>query len=104
MKTSKCNLSIACGITLAAIMLALPGRLLGQTAAAQFSGGNGASATRWSVQIDPVDPGNLDLAYSFQIAIYENLVDELNKTRQFQQVFRDGDVRASKFHYLMRLR
>jgi len=104
MKTSKCNLWIACGIALVAIMLALPSRLPGQTAAAQFSGGNGASATRWSVQIDPVNPGNLDVAYSFQIAIYENLVDELNKTKQFQQVFRDGDVRASEFPNLLVLK
>jgi hypothetical protein len=104
MKTSKCNLSVACGIALVAIMLALPGRLTGQTAAAKSSGGNGASATRWSVQIDQVDPGNLDLAYSFQIAIYENLVDELNKTKQFQQVFRAGDVRAGEFPNLLVLK
>jgi hypothetical protein len=94
MKTSKCNLWIACGIALVAIIFALPGRLHGQTAASTSSGGNGTSATRWSVQVDQVDPGNLDLAYSFQIAIYENLVEELKKTKQFQQVFRDGDLRA----------
>jgi hypothetical protein len=104
MKTSKCNLSVACGIALVAIMLALPGRLNGQTAAAKSSGGNGASATRWSVQVDQVDPGNLDLAYSFQIAIYENLVDELNKTKQFQQVFRDGDLRAGALPNLLVLK
>jgi len=104
MKTSKCNLSIACGIALVAIMLALPSRLPGQTAAAKFSGGNGASATRWSVQIDQVDPGNLDLAYSFQIAIYENLVEELKKTTQFQQVFRDGDLKASAVPNLLVLK
>ena len=104
MKTSKYNLSIACGIALVAIMLALPSRLPGQTAAAKFSGGNGASATRWSVQIDQVDPGNLDLAYSFQIAIYENLVEELKKTKQFQQVFRDGDVRAGEVPNLLVLK
>jgi hypothetical protein len=104
MRTNKCNLSIACAITLVAMMLALPSRLPGQTAAAKSSGGNGTSATRWSVQIDPVDPGNLDVAYSFQIAIYENLVDELNKTKQFQQVFRDGDVRASEFPNLLVLK
>src|SRR5713226_3493020 len=104
MKTSKCNLSIACGIALVAIMLALPSRLPGQTAAAKSSVDDGASATRWSVQIDQVDPGNLDLAYSFQIAIYENLVDELNKTKQFQQVFRDGDVRAGEFPNLLLLK
>src|ERR1700693_5367958 len=94
MKTSKSNLSIACLIVSVAIIIALPGQLLGQTEAAKSSGGNATSATRWSVQVDQVDPGNLDLAYSFQIAIYENLVDELNKTKQFQQVFRDGDLRA----------
>ena len=104
MKTSKCNLSIACGIALVAIILALPGRLVGQTAAATSPGGNGTSATRWSVQVDQVDSGNLDLAYSFQIAIYENLVDELNKTKQFQQVFRDGDRRAGAFPNLLVLK
>jgi hypothetical protein len=104
MKTSKCNLSIACGIALVAITLALPDRLPAQTAAAKSSGANGAPATRWSVQIDQVDPGNLDLAYSFQIAIYENLVDELNKTKQFQQVFRDGDHRAGALPNLLVLK
>ncbi|HWX91641.1 MAG TPA: hypothetical protein VNY29_03335 [Terriglobales bacterium] len=95
MKTSRCNLSIACLVALVAISLALPGQLPGQTGAAKSSDGNGISDPRWSVQVDQVDPGNVDLAYSFQIAIYENLVVELNKTKQFQQVFRDGDLKAS---------
>ena len=104
MKTSKCNLSMACGIALVSVMLALPGRLPGQTATAKSSGDDGASTTRWSVQVDQVDPGNLDLAYSFQIAIYENLVEELNKTKQFQQVFRDGDLKASEVPNLLLLK
>jgi hypothetical protein len=104
MKTSKCNLSIACVIGLVAIILALPGRLPGQTGAAKSSDGNGTSATRWSVQVDQVDPGSLDLAYSFQIAIYENLVEELKKTKQFQQVFRDGDLKASEVPNLLVLK
>jgi hypothetical protein len=104
MKTSKCNLSIACGITLLAIILALPGQLPAQTGAANSSGGNGTSATRWSVQVGQVDPGNVDLAYSFQIAIYENLVVELNKTKRFQQVFRDGDLKASEVPNLLVLK
>jgi hypothetical protein len=104
MKTSKCSLSIACGIALVAITLALPSRLPGQTAATNSSGGNGTSAAHWSVQVDQVDSGNLDLAYSFQIAIYENLVEELNKTKQFQQVFRDGDLGASKVPNLLVLK
>jgi hypothetical protein len=104
MKTGKCKLSLACGIALVAIMLALPSRLRGQTAAAKSSGGDGTSATRWSVQIDRVDPGKLDLAYSFQIAIYENLMEELNKTKQFQQVFRDGDVKVGEVPKLLVLK
>jgi hypothetical protein len=104
MKTSKCDLSIACVIALVAIIPALPGRLHGQTAASKPSGGNGTAATRWSVQVNQVDPGNLDLSYSFQIAIYENLVDGLNKTKQFQQVFRDGDLKAGEVPNLLVLK
>jgi hypothetical protein len=104
MKTSKCNLSIACLIALVAIILALPSQLPSQTAAAKSSAGNETSATRWSVQVDQVNPGNVDLAYSFQIAIYENLVEELNKTKQFSQVFRDGDLKASEVPHLLVLK
>jgi hypothetical protein len=77
MKISKSNVSIACGIALVAIILALPGQMHGQTAAAKSSAGDGTSATHWNIQVDQVDSGSLDLAYSFQIAIYENLVEEL---------------------------
>jgi hypothetical protein len=104
MKTNKYNLSIACLISLVAIILALPGQLPGQTGTAKSSGGNGTPATRWSVQVDQVDAGNLDLAYSFQIAIYENLIVELNTTKQFQQVLREGDRRASEAPNLLVLK
>jgi len=104
MKTSKCGLSIAFVIALVAVILALPGMLPGQTAATKSSGGEATSATRWNVQVDQVDPGNLELAYSFQIAIYENLVEELKKTTQFQQVFRDGDLKASAVPNLLVLK
>jgi len=104
MKTSKCNLSIACGIALVAIMFALSGQLPALTAAAKSSGSSEDSSTPWSVQIDQVDPGNLDLASSFQIAIYENLVEELKKTKQFLQVFREGDLNSSEAPNLLVLK
>jgi hypothetical protein len=104
MKISRFVSSIAFVIAWGAVMLALPGRLPGQTAVAKSSGGNGTSATGWSVQVAQVDHGNMDLAYSFQIAIYENLVEELNKTKQFQQVFRDGDLKASEVPTLLVLK
>ena len=104
MKTSRCNLSIACLFALVAIIFALPGQLPGQTGAAKSSGASGTSGPRWSVQVDQIDSGNLELADSFQIAIYENLVAELKKTKQFQQVFRDGDRRASEVPNLLVLK
>jgi hypothetical protein len=104
MKTNKCNVPIACLIALVATILAVHGRLHGQVAAANSSGGNGTPATRCSVQVDQVDPGSMDLAYSFQIAIYENLVEELNKAKEFQQVFRDGDLKASEVPNLLVLK
>jgi len=87
-----------------AVTFALPCRLPGQTPSAQPSGRSGKSATQWSVQVDRVDAGNLDLSHSFQIAIYENLVVELHKTQRFQQVFRAGDVRAGEFPNLLVLK
>lgn len=104
MKTSKYNLSIACGIVLTAMMFALSGELPAQTEATKSSGSSEASSTPWSVQIDQVDPGTLDLASSFQIAIYENLVEELKKTRQFLQVFREGDLNSSNVPNLLVLK
>ena len=103
MKTSKYNLSIACGIALVPIMFALSGQLPAQTAAAK-SFGSSEPSSPWSVQIDQVDPGNLDLASSFQIAIYENLVEELKKTKQFLQVFREGDLNSSEVPNLLVLK
>jgi hypothetical protein len=104
MKINKCGSSITFVIALVAVMFALPGMLPGQTAAAKSSDSDGTSATGWSVQVNRVDPGNLDLACSFQIAIYENLVEEFKKTKQFQQVFRDGDLKVSEVPNLLVLK
>jgi hypothetical protein len=59
---------------------ALPPRLLAQA---------------WSVQVDKVDPGDVNIEPAFRVAIYENLLVELAKTNQFKQVFRGGDRNAS---------
>jgi len=42
-----------------------------------------------------IDRGDVNLEPSFQMAIYENLLDELGKTKRFKQVFRDGDRNAT---------
>jgi uncharacterized protein YfcZ (UPF0381/DUF406 family) len=63
-----------------------------------------SKATQWSVQVDKVDPGDVELASAFQIAIYENLLHEMDKTSRFKQVFRSGDRDASSAANLLILK
>jgi len=48
----------------------------------------------WSVLVDRVDPGETTLDPCFSDAIYENLLKELAKSKQFEHVFRTGDLDA----------
>jgi hypothetical protein len=80
MKTNRKICSVAFVVASLLTLAALPPRLLAQA---------------WSVQVDKVDPGDVNIEPAFQIAIYENLLVELAKTKQFKQVFRGGDHNAS---------
>ena len=95
MKTIRQSSSIIYVAVIAAVMVALPARLAAQAVAAKSSDTSDGAPTQWSVQVDRVNAGDQELAHSFQVAIYENLLDELNKTKQFKQVLRDGDRDAS---------
>src|SRR5215475_1171264 len=53
------------------------------------------SSSQWSVQVAKVDAGDVNLEPAFQVAIYESLLDQLNKSKRFKQVFRDGDRDAT---------
>jgi hypothetical protein len=89
----------------AALCVAFPGLLASQTAATEPSAPSSTpSPERWSVQVSKVDPGEVNMAASFQIAIYENLVNELNKTNRFDQVLRDGDHNAARVPNLLTLK
>ncbi|HLB91214.1 MAG TPA: hypothetical protein VJK27_02680 [Terriglobales bacterium] len=74
------------------VILALPYQLV---AGAKSSAANKSSKAQWSLQVDKINPGDVDLESAFQVAIYENLLDELGKTKQFKQVFRSGDRNAN---------
>ena len=89
MKANK-KFSLVVLAAVAMIFVAWPSHLPAQAATADSAG-----AKRWSVQVDKVDPGDVNLASSFQIAIYENLFDELDKTKTFKQVLRTGDRNAT---------
>jgi hypothetical protein len=95
MKTSKPNSWIFCVAATVTIAVAFSGRLAGQSVAVKSASGNSGSDRQWSVQVERIDPGHMDLAHSFQVAIYENLLEELNKTKRFKYVFREGDSNAN---------
>jgi hypothetical protein len=50
---------------------------------------------QWSVEVDRIDPGATTLDPCFSDAIYENLLKELPKSKQFKHVFRSGDQNAN---------
>jgi hypothetical protein len=104
MKTSKSNSWIFCVAATVMLAVALSGQLAAQSAAGESSGGSSGSGTQWSLQVQRIDPGQADLAYSFQVAIYENLLEELNKTKRFKQVLREGDSKVSELPDLLILK
>ncbi len=89
MKANK-KFSLVVLAAVAMVFVAWPSHLPAQAAAE-----NSAGAKRWSVQVDKVDPGDVNLTSSFQIAIYENLLVELDKTKTFKQVLRSGERNAT---------
>ena len=103
MKSNKVTLYV-CLAVIVAVAVASPRELAGQTASEKSSAASSSYATQWSVQVDRVEPGEIQLAYSFQAAIYESLLEELNKTHQFKQVFREGDRKASEVPNLLVLK
>ena len=62
------------------------------------------STAQWTVQVSKVDPGAVGLSPSFQVAIYENLLQELSKTKRFKWVLRDGDQKAANATDLLLLK
>src|SRR5689334_12549190 len=56
------------------------------------------------VQVSKVDPGAVGLSPSFRVAIYENLLQGLSKTKRFRGVLRDGDQKAANATDLLLLK
>ena len=105
MITSKRVSSILLAIAMVAMAVAHPRHLAAQAATAKSSSGRDKSGgVQWSVQVVQVDPGDVNLAPSFQIAIYESLLEELGKTKQFKQVLREGDRNATEVSDLLILK
>jgi len=48
-----------------------------------------------SIQIELTDPGDAPMPPEFRMAIYENLIVQIEKTGKFQHVYRSGDKDAA---------
>ena len=73
-------------------------------AATKPANAKAANGSRWSVQVDEVDPGEVAIEPAFQVAIYENMLHEAAKAKTFQQVFRSGDQEANSAAKLLILK
>jgi hypothetical protein len=91
MKANKKFSSVVLATVTAMVIIARPLQLSAHTP----SQGSTSGASQWSVQVNKVEPGDVNLGPAFQVAIYEDLLDELSKTKRFRQVFRSGDRNAS---------
>jgi hypothetical protein len=69
-----------------------------------FAEDSRSPAPQWSVQVDKIDAGDVNIKPAFRVAIYENLLVELVKTKKFQQVLRDGDRTTGSLQNLLILK
>jgi hypothetical protein len=65
---------------------------------------NHGHVPQWRVEIKQIDAGNSNIAPEFKIAIYENLVTELTKAKQFSAVLRSGESSANGVSNLLILK
>jgi hypothetical protein len=75
---------------------------MGQTGSGDSKGAQKFSAS--SIQIEPTDPGDVPMPPEFRMAIYENLITQIEKTGKFQHVYRSGDKDAASAPDLVTLR
>ena len=88
-------------------LIALPAAILMMQAALPsqvLAGSSRSPVAQRSVQVDKVEPGNINIGPAFRVAIYENLVKELVKTKRFKEVLRYGDRNANGFPDLLILK
>jgi hypothetical protein len=86
--------AVAIGVAIVQFVLPIPA----------LAGINDGRAPQWRVEVNPIDAGGSSIAPEFKIAIYENLVTELTKAKQFLAVLRGGDRRANGVSNLLILK
>jgi hypothetical protein len=96
--------SVIFRVVLACALLLIVGSL---SLFGQPGSGDSKSAQKFSassIQIEPTDPGDVPMPPEFRMAIYENLITQIEKTGKFQHVYRSGDKDAASVPDLVTLR
>ena len=92
MKANERVWSFVIAVAIMMTAVAHPPRVSAQSEPMELSvSGKNSHTPQWSVQVKMIDPGDVNISASFQIGIYERLLDELGKTKRFKQVLRDGE-------------
>jgi hypothetical protein len=86
--------AIAIGISIVQSVLPVPA----------LAASNHGRVPQWRVEVNQIDAGGSSIAPEFKIAIYENLVTEVTKARQFSAVLRSGDSSANGVSNLLILK
>jgi hypothetical protein len=89
-------------IVFACALFLIVGSLWGQSASSDSKSAQKVSAS--SIQVEPMDAGDVPIPPEFRIAIYENLITQIEKTGKFQHVYRSGDKDAASAPDLVTLR
>jgi hypothetical protein len=94
--------SVIFPLVLACSSYLIVGSLPGQASSGDSGTTQKVSAS--SIQIQPMDPGDVPIPPDFRAAIYENLITQIQKTGKFQHVYRSGDKDAASAPDLVTLR
>jgi hypothetical protein len=74
------------------VCLLFAGSLLGKPLSSDTNSGQRFSSS--SIQIQPMDSGDVVMPSEFRVSVYENLITQIQKTGKFQHVYRSGDKDA----------
>ena len=99
---TRAAVSVVPSIVLACAFVLIVGSLWGQTGSGDSKSAQKSSAS--SIQIEPMDPGEVPIPPEFRMAIYEDLIAQITKTGKFQHVYRSGDHDAASASDLVTLR
>jgi hypothetical protein len=78
------------------MVLALAGTAISAASSASAQDNKkGPKLSASAIQVKMIESSEVQLPMAFQLALYENLIEQLTKSGKFQHVYRDGDKAAA---------